>query len=221
MSSAQDLGAAGEVAAVDKTTLVEYLAAGCKPRSEWRIGTEHEKFAYRLKDHRPVPYGGDSGIRAILEGLTRFGWEPIFEDGNLVALTDNAGGSVTLEPAGQVELSGAPLLNIHETCGEIDRHLRQVKTVGAELDVGFLGIGYQPKWPRAALPWMPKERYRIMREYMPKKGNLGLAMMQATCTVQVNLDFDYGSDDGRDVSHRPRPTASRHCTIRELAVRRG
>ncbi len=190
MSSAQDLGAAGQVAAVDKATLVEYLAAGCKPPTDWRIGTEHEKIAYRLEDCGPVPYDGESGIRAILEGLTRFGWQPVFEDGNLIALTDNAGGSVTLEPAGQVELAGAPLASIHETCEEIARHLRQVKAVGAELNVGFIGIGYQPKWPRPTLPWMPKARYRIMRDYMPKTGNLGLDMMQATCTVQVNLDFD-------------------------------
>ena len=190
MSSAQELGAAGKVAAVDKATLIDYLAAGCKPRSAWRIGTEHEKIAYRLEDYRPVPHGGESGIRAILEGLTRFGWSPVFENGNLIALSDQAGGSVTLEPAGQVELSGAPLASVHETCGEIDRHLRQVKAVGAELKVGFIGIGYQPKWPRESLPWMPKARYRIMRDYMPKKGSLGLDMMQATCTVQVNLDFD-------------------------------
>jgi glutamate--cysteine ligase len=190
MSSAQDLGAEAECPAVDKRTLVDYLAAGCKPAADWRIGTEHEKIAYRLEDYRPLPYGGERGIRAILDGLTRFGWRPIAEDGNVIALVDDKGGSVTLEPAGQVELSGAPLENIHQTCGEIDSHLRQVKAIGAELNVGFLGIGYQPKWPRAALPWMPKPRYRIMQAYMPKKGGLGLDMMQATCTVQVNLDFD-------------------------------
>ncbi|MFO1129314.1 MAG: glutamate--cysteine ligase [Rhodospirillales bacterium] len=190
MSSAQELGPSGDALAIDKATLVDYLAAGCKPQSEWLIGTEHEKFAYRQEDYRPVAYGGDNGIRAILEGLMRFGWRPVFEDGELIALSDDAGGSVSLEPAGQVELSGAPLANIHQTCGEIDRHLRQVKAVGSELSVGFLGIGYQPKWPREAMPWMPKARYRIMRDYMPKKGHLGLDMMQATCTVQVNLDFD-------------------------------
>src|SRR5512134_2736370 len=176
--------------ATDKTRLVHYLESGCKPASEWRIGTEHEKLAYRLQDYRPLPYDGPQGIRAVLQGLTRFGWEPVFEDGKLIALADGGNGSVTLEPGGQVELSGAPLENIHQTCCEIGGHLRQVKTIGAELNVGFLGIGYQPKWRREELPFMPKGRYDIMRRYMPKKGSLGLDMMQATCTVQVNLDFD-------------------------------
>ncbi len=174
----------------DKRRLVEHLEAGCKPESAWRIGTEHEKFAYTLEDGRPLPYDGDRSIRAILEGLTRFGWEPVREDGNIIALKDAEGCQVTLEPAGQVELSGAPLEHLHQTCREVHRHLDQVKAVGAELDVGFLGLGYQPKWPLAAMPWMPKARYRIMRAYMPTRGRLGLAMMQATCTVQVNLDFD-------------------------------
>jgi glutamate--cysteine ligase len=176
--------------ATDKRRLIEYLQDGCKPAEQWRIGTEHEKLAYSLQDYRPLPYDdGPQSIRAILEGLTRFGWKPVVEDGNIIALIDDGGCSITLEPGGQVELSGAPLENIHQTCCEIGRHLRQVKAIGAELNVGFLGIGYQPKWPREELPWMPKSRYKIMREYMPKKGTLGLDMMQATCTVQVNLDF--------------------------------
>lgn len=176
--------------ATDRHRLIEYLQSGCKPASDWRIGTEHEKLAYSLKDYRPLPYEGEQSIHAILEGLQRFGWRPVLEGGALVALIDGRGGSITLEPGGQLELSGAPLHSIHETCAEIGRHLRQVKALGAELNVGFLGIGYQPKWPIAQLPWMPKGRYRIMRDYMPKKGTLGLDMMQATCTVQVNLDFD-------------------------------
>ncbi len=176
--------------ATDKRRLVEYLESGCKPPSEWRIGTEHEKLAYRLEDYRPLSYDGPQGIGAVLQGLTRFGWRPVLEDSKLIALVDDGNGSVTLEPGGQVELSGAPLENIHQTCCEIGGHLRQVKTIGAELNVGFLGIGYQPKWRRDELPFMPKGRYDIMRRYMPKKGGLGLDMMQATCTVQVNLDFD-------------------------------
>jgi glutamate--cysteine ligase len=176
--------------ATDKRRLVQYLESGCKPRTEWRIGTEHEKLAYRLQDYRPLPYEGSQSICAILQGLTRFGWKPVFENGNLVALADDDGCSVTLEPGGQVELAGAPLENVHQTCCEIGRHLRQVKAIGAELNVGFLGIGYQPKWRREELPWMPKGRYVIMRAYMPKRGDLGLDMMKATCTVQVNLDFD-------------------------------
>jgi glutamate--cysteine ligase len=176
--------------ATDKRQLIEYLESGCKPPDAWRIGTEHEKLAYNLEDYRPLSYEGPPGIRDILEGLTRFGWKPVEENGHLVALVDDGGCSITLEPGGQVELSGAPLENIHQTCCEIGRHLKQVKAIGAELNVGFLGIGYQPKWPTNELPWMPKGRYQIMRDYMPKKGALGLDMMQATCTVQVNLDFD-------------------------------
>ncbi|MCP5371102.1 MAG: glutamate--cysteine ligase [Hyphomicrobiales bacterium] len=173
----------------DKRPLVEYLEAGCKPRDRWRIGTEHEKFAYTLEDLRPLPYEGPRGIRAILEGLKRFGWEPVLEKGNPIAMRKPDYSSISLEPAGQIELSGAPLETIHETCIEVGEHLRQVKTIAAELDIGFLGLGYHPKWPQAEMPWMPKGRYKIMREYMPKKGTMGLQMMQSTCTVQVNLDF--------------------------------
>ncbi|MEO5335816.1 MAG: glutamate--cysteine ligase [Magnetospirillum sp. WYHS-4] len=172
-----------------KRTLVEYMEAGCKPPEAWRIGTEHEKFAYRLEDLRPLDYEGGRGIRALLTGLSRFGWQPILEGGNVIALKDAGGGFVSLEPAGQVELSGAPVQDIHETCTELQEHLRQVKILAGEMGIGFLGLGYQPKWPLAEMPWMPKGRYKIMRDYMPKVGGKGLEMMQATCTVQVNLDF--------------------------------
>jgi glutamate--cysteine ligase len=174
----------------DRRRLIEYLEAGCKPPERWRIGTEHEKFAYTLEDSRPLPYEGARSIRAILQELTRFGWNPVIENGNIIALADNEGCSISLEPAGQVELSGAPLRHIHQTCAEVARHLDQVKAVGKELNVGFLGLGYQPKWPLHEMPWMPKGRYAIMRRYMPTKGTMGLEMMQATCTVQVNMDFE-------------------------------
>jgi glutamate--cysteine ligase len=169
--------------------LIDYLAQGCKPEAEWRIGTEHEKFAYSQTDLRPLDYAGERGIRAMLEGLVRFGWRPVLEDGNPIALLDESGASITLEPGGQLELSGAPLTSVHQTCYEIDGHLDQVKAVAKTLDIGMLGLGYQPKWPADGLPWMPKARYDIMRRYMPTRGRLGLEMMQATCTVQVNLDF--------------------------------
>lgn len=174
----------------DKRPLVEYLESGCKPAEDWRIGTEHEKFAYRLDDLRPLDYGGDRGVRFLLEGLTKFGWRPVLENGNPIALSKPDYSSITLEPGGQIELSGAPLENIHQTCKEVAEHLKQVKRLAPEMGIGFLGIGYHPKWPLADMPWMPKERYNIMRRYMPKKGTMGLEMMQATCTVQVNLDFD-------------------------------
>jgi len=174
----------------DKRVLTEYLESGCKPKEDWRIGTEHEKFAYRLDNLRPLEYEGEYGIRRLLDGLARFGWSPVKEGGNVIALSKPDHSSITLEPAGQIELSGAPLETIHQTCKEVAEHLKQVKEVAKEMGIGFVGLGYQPKWPLAEMPWMPKGRYKIMRDYMPKKGTMGLEMMQATCTVQVNLDFD-------------------------------
>jgi len=174
----------------DVRPLIEYMESGCKPKENWRIGTEHEKFAYCLSDCKPLDYEGPNGVRALLEGLTQFGWEPVIENGNPIALTKPDHSSITLEPAGQIELSGAPLENIHQTCSEVAEHLKQVKSVAKDLEIGFVGLGFNPKWRREDMPWMPKSRYKIMREYMPKKGSLGLEMMQSTCTVQVNLDFD-------------------------------
>lgn len=176
-----------------KAQLVEYIAAGEKPRDAWRIGTEHEKFGFRLDDLRPPTFDGDRGIEALLKGLTRFGWAPVEEHGRTIALLKD-GASVTLEPAGQLELSGAPLESIHDTCSEVGGHLKEVKAVADELRLGFLGMGFQPKWSRADMPWMPKGRYKIMREYMPKVGGLGLDMMTRTCTVQVNLDYASEAD---------------------------
>jgi len=174
----------------DKATLVEYLEAGCKPARDWRIGTEHEKFAYDLKTLRPLTYDGEPGVRQMLDALTRFGWAPVLEKGNVIALSKPDRSSISLEPAGQLELSGAPVETIHQTCGEVTQHLKQVKEIAGELGIGFLGLGYNPKWTREDMPWMPKGRYAIMRDYMPTRGGLGLEMMQSTCTVQVNLDFN-------------------------------
>jgi glutamate--cysteine ligase len=177
----------------DRRQLIEAIERGAKPRSDWRIGTEHEKFAFALADLRPVPYEGPAGIRALLEGLRRFGWTPILEGETIIGLNQGPE-NISLEPGGQFELSGAPLSSVHETCAEVNTHLEQVKAVGAELGIGFLGLGFQPKWSRADAPWMPKGRYKIMRAYMPRKGGLGLDMMLRTCTVQVNLDFGDEAD---------------------------
>ena len=173
--------------------LVDYHASGSRPPEQWMIGTEHEKFGFHLDDLRPPTYEGPQGIEAMLRGLTRFGWQPVEEHGKVIALLRD-GGSITLEPAGQFELSGAMLRNIHETCCETMAHLREVKTVAEELGLGFLGMGFQPKWKREEMPWMPKGRYQIMRDYMPRVGKLGLDMMTRTCTVQVNLDFSSEAD---------------------------
>jgi glutamate--cysteine ligase len=179
----------------NRQQLVEYLASGCKPESEWRLGTEHEKFGFTTHDLRPLPYEGKAGIKAILEGLAgQFDWSPVEEHGRIIALLHDSGASVTLEPGGQLELSGALLDNVHETCDEVYTHLKQVKTIAEPLGIAFLGMGFQPKWARKDTQWMPKGRYRIMREYMTKRGNLGLDMMSRTCTVQVNLDFSSEAD---------------------------
>ena len=176
-----------------KAELVAYLETGSRPQAEWRIGTEHEKFGFTKADLRPLPYEGPHGIRAMLEGLQRFGWAPVREGGKVIALRQD-GQSVTLEPGGQLELSGAAVETLHQTCDEVHDHLNQVRTVADEIDVAFMGAGFQPKWRREDMPVMPKGRYSIMREYMPKRGNLGLDMMFRTCTVQVNLDFASEAD---------------------------
>jgi glutamate--cysteine ligase len=177
-----------------KRQLVEYLESGCKGPADWRIGTEHEKFAYTTDDLRPLPYHGERSIEAVLTGLMGLGWQPVYEGGNVIALTDATGASVSLEPGGQVELSGAPLETLHQTCCETYQHLQQVKQVAADLGIGFLGVGFQPKWRRDEVPWMPKDRYAVMRRYMPLRGSKGLDMMLRTCTVQVNLDFASEAD---------------------------
>ena len=177
----------------DRRQLVAYLEAGCKPAADWRIGTEHEKFVFHRQSLAPAPYEGSWGIGAFLEGLTRFGWEPVRENGDTIALSRGAC-TVSLEPGGQLELSGAPLETIHETCDEVHTHLAEVKEIAGELGVGLFGMGFHPKWKRADMPWMPKGRYRIMRAYMPRKGSLGLDMMVRTCTVQVNLDYASEAD---------------------------
>ena len=184
---------ASDTPITDHRQLVEVLASGEKPRVAWRIGTEHEKFGFRLDDLRPPEFDGERGIEALLKGLTRFGWAPYEEHGRVIVLTKGMA-SVTLEPAGQLELSGAPLETIHDTCKEVGGHLREVREVADELQLGFLGMGFQPKWRRDQMPWMPKGRYKIMREYMPKVGTLGLDMMTRTCTVQVNLDYASEAD---------------------------
>jgi glutamate--cysteine ligase len=179
----------------NRQQLIEYLESGCKPKSEWKLGTEHEKFGFTTSDFRPLPYEGRSSIKAVLEGLAeQFDWQPIEEKGKIIALSDNSGATVTLEPGGQLELSGALLDNIHETCNEVYTHLNQVKTIAEPLGIAFLGMGFQPKWKREDTEWMPKGRYRIMRDYMSKRGNLGQDMMSRTCTVQVNLDFSSEAD---------------------------
>ncbi|MDX1460295.1 MAG: glutamate--cysteine ligase [Xanthomonadales bacterium] len=184
-----------QITVESRQQLLEYLASGSRPKEQWRLGTEHEKFGFCTRTLTPLPYENECGIRSILDGLAdQFGWQRVLEDGNPIALLDDAGASITLEPGGQLELSGALLDNIHETCTEVNTHLKQVKAVSESCGAAFLGMGFHPLARRDDIPWMPKGRYRIMRDYMPKVGSLGLDMMKRTCTVQVNLDFSSEDD---------------------------
>ncbi len=173
--------------------LVAFLADGCKPRADWRIGTEHEKFGFDLKTLAPLPYDGKPGVRAMLEGLERFGWQAVHEGPNIIGLKQK-GAAISLEPGGQLELSGAPLRSLHETCAETNEHLDQVKEIATEIGAGYIGLGYHPTARLEDVPVMPKGRYGIMRRYMPRVGGLGLEMMFRTCTIQVNLDFASEAD---------------------------
>jgi glutamate--cysteine ligase len=180
-----------------KTQLIEWFEAGNKPPEAWRIGTEHEKFAYRIDDHAPLSYDSRPGIRDLLEGMQQFGWKPVFEGDNVIALSGENGANISLEPGGQFELSGAPVETLHQTCDEVHEHLRQIREVNKDLGVAMIGIGFHPSLRREDAPWMPKGRYKIMREYMPKVGTMGHDMMLRTCTVQVNLDFSSETDMAR------------------------
>ena len=174
--------------------LAEYLSSGCKPREDWRIGTEHEKFGYTRDTLTPLPYDGPRSIKAVLEGLReKFGWQPVEEAGHIIGLVKD-GANVSLEPGGQLELSGAPLETIHQTCDEVNEHLREVREVADQIGVEFIGLGAAPIWTHEQMPMMPKGRYRLMTGYMDKVGTMGKTMMYRTCTVQVNLDFSSEAD---------------------------
>lgn len=176
--------------------LTDYLAAGNKPKENFRIGTEHEKFAFFRADNSPVPYFGESSISGLLKGLQqKSGWDPILDGDNIIGLgAPNGMGAISIEPGGQFELSGAPLETIHETCKESNTHLATLREIAEPMGIRFLGIGGSPKWTLAETPVMPKSRYEIMSRYMPKVGTKGLDMMYRTCTIQVNLDFSSEAD---------------------------
>lgn len=174
--------------------LAEYLSSGCKPKEDWRIGTEHEKFGFCKDTLNPIPYAGERSVLAVLEGLRdRHGWAPLTEGGHLIGL-EKDGANVSLEPGGQLELSGAPLETIHETCDEVNAHLKDVKDIADEVGVGFIGLGASPDWQHEQMPVMPKGRYKLMTDYMDRVGTMGKSMMYRTCTVQVNLDFSSEPD---------------------------
>ena len=178
----------------DKKQLVENLEDGLTPRQEWRIGTEHEKLVFRRDDLKPATYDGERGIKAALTAMTRFGWNPVYEAGNIIGLKKDDGSNISLEPGGQFELSGAPLTSLHQTCSEVGQHLHQVREICDELNLGMIGMGFAPHWRVDDIDWMPKQRYRIMRQHMRQSGSLGEYMMALTCTVQVNLDYDSEAD---------------------------
>ncbi|MEZ5777354.1 MAG: glutamate--cysteine ligase [Paracoccaceae bacterium] len=174
--------------------LAEYMESGCKPKADWRIGTEHEKFGYCKDTLLPLPYDGPRSIRAMLEGMQqRFGWERVEEQGNIIGLVKD-GANISLEPGGQFELSGAPLESVHQTCDEVNEHLREVQSVADDIGARFIGLGAAPIWTHEQMPMMPKGRYRLMTDYMGRVGTHGTQMMYRTCTVQVNLDFASEAD---------------------------
>jgi glutamate--cysteine ligase len=179
--------------------LADYMAGGCKPGTDFRIGTEHEKFAFFRADNSPVPYFGDASISALLKGMQqKLGWEPIMDGDNIIGLGETGGmGAISIEPGGQFELSGAPLETLHQTCRESNQHLAVLREIAEPMGIRFLGIGGSPKWSLAETPVMPKSRYKIMTRYMPKVGTHGLDMMYRTCTIQVNLDFSSEADMAR------------------------
>ncbi|WP_439523223.1 glutamate--cysteine ligase [Marivita sp.] len=178
----------------NEAQLAEYLADGCKPKDDWRIGTEHEKFGYCKDTLRPLPYEGERSILAVLEGMRdTHGWSPVMEGPYLIGL-EKDGANISLEPGGQLELSGAPLETIHQTCDEVNDHLRDVKDISDRIGVGFIGLGAAPIWRHEDMPLMPKGRYKLMDSYMEKVGTAGTTMMRRTCTVQVNLDFSSETD---------------------------
>ena len=174
--------------------LLGYFDAGPKPKADWKIGTEHEKFGFYKGSNAPVPYEGETGVRALLDGMKALsGWEGIYEGEHIIGLK-NGMASITLEPGGQFELSGAPLEHLHQTCSEVGSHLADVRTITDQLGIGFLGLGFNPKHALEEIPIMPKGRYKIMRDYMAKVGRLGRQMMFRSCTVQTNLDFGSEAD---------------------------
>jgi glutamate--cysteine ligase len=196
MTTRTETGGKAERLIESREDLLATFAKGEKPADQWRIGTEHEKFVFRCSDHGAPSYDEPGGIRDLLAALTDYGWQPVVEGGNVIALT-GPDGAVSLEPAGQLELSGAQREHLHQTCAEAGRHLAQCKAVGEQLGLCFLGLGMWPDKARSDLPVMPKGRYRIMLDYMPKVGSLGLDMMLRTCTIQTNLDYASEADMAR------------------------
>lgn len=204
--------------AVSRADLIEYMRSGCKPRSKWLIGTEHEKLGFNLSDHTRMDY---AKINQVFDKLQeRFGWEPMTE-GDLVIGVKQDGQSVTLEPGGQFELSGAPLATLHQTCAEVNSHLYQVKTIGEELGIGFLGTGFDPKWAVEQVPIMPKNRYRLMKAYMPTVGTMGLDMMFRTCTIQVGRGAGVGKAGSSGEVGSSRQACGQRLAAQRQACSRG
>lgn len=183
---------------ISREDILRYMESGCKPESEWACGTEYEKFAYRKSDFKPLTYDGAQGLEAFLEAFhQKFGWQPQKEDGHIVGLISPEGGpraSITTEPAGQIELSGAPFATVHENAAEIDLYKKQMGEIGKALGVGFLGIGYAPVWKLTDMHPIPKKRYAIISRYMAQNSVMGIDMMYRSCTVQVNMDFSDEAD---------------------------
>lgn len=179
---------------INRQDIVEYLQQGCKPKEQWRIGTEHEKFAFSWDNFSPIPYEGDKGLAAYFKLFVEKGWQPILEKENVIGVKNLDGASITLEPGGQIELSGAPVESLHESCQEIHQHFQETKEILSEFGMGLIGLGVHPELPKEKFPHMPKARYDIMRKYLANQGNHALDMMYKTCTIQANIDFSSEAD---------------------------
>ena len=176
---------------LNKNLLVKIFSEGCKEKIKWKIGTEHEKFGFKKKSLEPINFQDIQQI--FLKLSNKYNWEKVFEDSNLIALKKN-NASITLEPGGQIELSGAPMKNLFETCKEVNQHQSELDDICKSMEIDFLGMGLLPKWKLNKIKLMPKKRYKIMSEYMPQVGSKGLDMMFRTATIQANYDFSSESD---------------------------
>ena len=175
--------------------ILDWFQSGEKLRENWLIGTEHEKFLFKKNNYQRLKYKEKFGIKAILDEISiDKSWAKVFEKDFLIALKHFSGASISLEPGGQFELSGAPLKNLHQTCNEAGKHLDLMKSILNKFNLLMMGIGHDPKWDIKDIDWMPKQRYQIMKNYMPKVGTMGLDMMLRTCTIQVNLDYSSEND---------------------------
>jgi glutamate--cysteine ligase len=179
--------------------LVSWFRGKERPVEDWKVGLEHEKVLLRAGTTDPVPYAGPGGVEAVLRAFTTYGYEPFEEDGRIIA-SQNKGLTVSIEPGGQIELSGRPFPDVHVIAAELDRHIGKCREIAARTGVEFLGVGYRPWGAPSTSPWMPKNRYAVMRPFLAARGRLAEDMMAMTASAQASFDFS----DERDMGEKLR-----------------